>query len=93
MWCHAANRLETHLDAHRYGGPGWTDLTCGLGDIPELCAIAGRYLELDTPVVHPPDWADVAGRAQEIHDRLDLDWARQAPQRQIERGSTLELGW
>jgi conjugative relaxase-like TrwC/TraI family protein len=79
VWCHAASRLETHLDTHRNGGPGWTELTYGLADIPELCAVAGRYLELDTAAVHPRDWADVAGRAQEIHDQLDIDWGHEAP--------------
>jgi conjugative relaxase-like TrwC/TraI family protein len=91
VWCHAAERLETHLDAHGDGGPAWTDLTHGLADTSAFCAVADNYLKLDMPALHPHDWLHIAERARELHDQLAINGDHAAPERQIERGISLDI--
>jgi hypothetical protein len=92
VWCHAANRLEAHLDYHPARGHAWQDLCHDLADTPDLCAVAEQYLRLDVPANHPHDWAQVASRAEELADQLSTERYRAIRGPELERGIGLDLG-
>jgi conjugative relaxase-like TrwC/TraI family protein len=91
VWCAAALRFETHLDAHGLGGPGWSGLSLEFSRTAELCAVAARYLHLDSAAVRPLEWAHIADHAREIHNQLTID-RHFALQQQIEHSIDLDIG-
>jgi conjugative relaxase-like TrwC/TraI family protein len=79
VWCHAAYRLEEHLDFDGTDGAAWDCLCRQLSETPELCAAAHRYLHVDRFTIHPDLWAQVADQTHRLIEQLA------APQRQPER--------
>jgi conjugative relaxase-like TrwC/TraI family protein len=91
VWCHAANRLEAHLDYDSRTGPEWERLCRDVAGTPQLCAIAHEHLDVDRSLTRPYHWAHVAETARTIHEEL-ISTQHVFEHRGLERGIGIDLG-
>jgi hypothetical protein len=90
VWCHSAYQLETDLD---YSSAGTRpDVGWDVAATRQICAVDEQNLRLAGPADHPHQWAQVADRAQELHQVLFVDRHDSVQRPQLERGRGLELG-
>jgi hypothetical protein len=90
VWCDAATRLDTHLDASHPPGPAWERLYHELSGTPDRCRFAARHLQLNGPANGPADWAQIAEHTQRLY--TDMLLSRQPPVTRARPELSVDIG-